>query len=77
MSFELALKEVTPIFTSDDGVELQIRPIKSTDSKTLLGFFKSLPAPELMFFKHRVTDPDVTPQRGGLCIILIHQPSLI
>ena len=60
MSFELALKEVSPIFTSDDGVELQIRPIESTDSKTLLGFFKSLPAPELMFFKHRVTDPDVT-----------------
>ncbi|MBT5322390.1 MAG: GNAT family N-acetyltransferase [Verrucomicrobiales bacterium] len=60
MSFELALKEVAPIFTSDDGVELQIRPIESTDSKTLLGFFKSLPAPELMFFKHRVTDPDVT-----------------
>ena len=60
MSFELALKEVAPIFTSDDGVELQIRPIESTDSKTLLGFFKSLPTPELMFFKHRVTDPGVT-----------------
>ena len=60
MSFELALKEITPTFTSDDGVELQIRPIKSTDSKALLGFFKNLPAPELMFFKHRVTDPGVT-----------------
>ena len=60
MSFELALKEVTPTFTSDDGVELQIRPIKSTDAKALLGFFKNLPAPELMFFKHRVTDPGVT-----------------
>ena len=60
MSFELALKEVAPTFTSDDGVELQIRPIKSTDAKALLGFFKNLPAPELMFFKHRVTDPEIT-----------------
>ncbi len=60
MSFELALKEVARSFTSDDGVELKIRAIESTDSKALLGFFKNLPAPELMFFKHRVTDPEVT-----------------
>jgi len=64
MSFELALKEIDKTFTSDDGVDLAIRIIESTDEKGLLGFFKALPAPELMFFKHRVTDADVI---GGWC----------
>lgn len=59
MSFELALKEIDKSFTSDDGVDLQIRIIENNDEKGLLGFFKALPAPELMFFKHRVTDADV------------------
>jgi N-acetylglutamate synthase-like GNAT family acetyltransferase len=59
MSFELALKEIDKTFTSDDGVDLAIRIIETTDEKGLLGFFKALPAPELMFFKHRVTDADV------------------
>ena len=59
MSFELALKEIDKSFTSDDGVDLQIRIIENTDEKGLLGFFKALPAPELMVFKHRVTDADV------------------
>ena len=59
MSFELALKEIDKTFTSDDGVDLAIRIIENTDEKGLLGFFKALPAPELMFFKHRVTDADV------------------
>ena len=59
MSFELALKEIDKTFTSDDGVDLAIRIIENTDEKSLLGFFKALPAPELMFFKHRVTDADV------------------
>jgi N-acetylglutamate synthase-like GNAT family acetyltransferase len=59
MSFELALKEVATSFTTDDGAEVQIRPLESTDEKTLLSFFKTLPQPELMFFRHRVTDAEV------------------
>ena len=59
MSFELALKEIATSFTTDDGVETKIRPLESSDDKALLGFFKNLPEPELMFFKHRVTDSDV------------------
>ncbi|MDP7010590.1 MAG: GNAT family N-acetyltransferase [Verrucomicrobiota bacterium] len=59
MSFELALKEIATSFTTDDGIKMQIRPLESTDDKALLGFFKRLPQPELMFFKHRVTDPDI------------------
>ena len=59
MSFELALKEIAPSFTTDDGAEVQIRPLESSDEKALLSFFKNLPQPELMFFRHRVTDADV------------------
>ena len=59
MSLELALKEISKAIKSDDGAELQIRPLESGDEDALLNFFKNLPAPELMFFKHRVTDPEV------------------
>ena len=59
MSFEWARKELATDVTTDDGVEVQIRTIQSSDEKVLLGFFKNLPQPELMFFKHRVTDANV------------------
>ena len=59
MSFELALKDVDKSFTSDDGIVIEIRPLQPSDEKALLGFFKNLPQPEVMFFKRRVTDPDV------------------
>ncbi|HBU59626.1 MAG TPA: hypothetical protein DEB48_07275 [Verrucomicrobiales bacterium] len=59
MSFELALKDIDKSFTSDDGIAIEIRPLQASDEKALLGFFKNLPQPEVMFFKRRVTDPDV------------------
>ena len=59
MSFELALKDIDKSFTSDDGIVIEIRPLQASDEKALLGFFKNLPQPEVMFFKRRVTDPDV------------------
>ena len=59
MSFELALKDIDKSFTSDDGITIEIRPLQASDEKALLGFFKNLPQPEVMFFKRRVTDPDV------------------
>lgn len=62
MSFELALKEIEPTFTTDDGIEVQIRPLEAVDEKALLGFFKNLPEPEVMFFKRRVRDPEVIKQ---------------
>ena len=62
MSFELALKEIEPTFTTDDGIEVQIRPLEAGDEKSLLGFFKNLPEPEVMFFKRRVRDPEVIKQ---------------
>ena len=65
MSLELALKEISKTIKSDDGVELQIRPLKNSDENALLSFFKNLPAPELMFFKHRVTDPEVIKEWCG------------
>ena len=62
MSFELALKEIEPTFTTDDGIEVQIRPLEAGDEKALLGFFKNLPEPEVMFFKRRVRDPELIKQ---------------
>lgn len=59
MSFELALKDMDKSFTADDGIEIEIRPLQPSDEKALLGFFKNLPQPEVMFFKRRVTDPEV------------------
>jgi len=62
MSFELALKEIEPTFITDDGIEVKIRPLEAGDEKALLGFFKNLPEPEVMFFKRRVRDPEVIKQ---------------
>lgn len=62
MSFELALKEIDKTFTADDGMEIKIRPLEAGDEKALLGFFKNLPEPEVMFFKRRVRDPEVIKQ---------------
>ena len=59
MSFELALKEIDKSFTADDGIEIEIRPLEAGDEKALLSFFKNLPQPEVMFFKRRVSDPEV------------------
>ena len=59
MSFELALKEIDKSFTADDGIEIEIRPLETGDEKSLLSFFKNLPQPEVMFFKRRVSDPEV------------------
>ena len=62
MSFELALKEIDKTFTADDGMEINLRPLEAGDEKALLGFFKNLPEPEVMFFKRRVRDPEVIKQ---------------
>jgi len=59
MSLELALNETPRTIKSDDGLEIQVRPLGVSDEKLLLSFFKSLPQPELMFFHHRVTDAEV------------------
>ncbi|MDG2215122.1 MAG: GNAT family N-acetyltransferase [Verrucomicrobiota bacterium] len=59
MSFELALKEIDKSFTADDGIVIEIRPLEAGDEKPLLSFFKNLPQPEVMFFKRRVSDPEV------------------
>ena len=59
MSIELALRALPKSFATGDGSKLQIRPLKSTDETLLLTFFKALPTGDLMFFKHRVTNPEV------------------
>ena len=84
MSFELALKEIDKTFTADDGMELGIRPLEAGDEKALLGFFKNLPEPEVMFFKRRVRDPEVIKQWCGnidlyarLPLLALHEGKVI
>ncbi len=59
MSLEIALRDIGKSFTSEDGSRMQLRPLKAADESLLLTYFRSLPSGDLMFFKHRVTNPEV------------------
>jgi len=59
MSIELALQKFPKDIKLKDGSKCKARPLRKDDEKDLLEFFKSVPAQELMFIKHRVTDPAV------------------
>lgn len=45
-----------------NGTALTLRPLKATDEKEFHAFFVDVPTPELIHFKHRVTDPGVIHQ---------------
>ena len=59
MSLEVALEQHPKTFTAKDGRELSLRPLDKSDEAALLQFFRSLPHQELMFSKHKVTEPEV------------------
>ena len=60
MSLESALDEYPKEIKFKDGSSCQLRPLETTDAQAFNDFFLSLPGQELMFIKHRVTDPAVT-----------------
>ena len=60
MSLESALDTFPKESKFKDGSTCQLRPLESTDAQALNDFFLALPGQELMFIKHRVTDPAVT-----------------
>ncbi|HEY3242939.1 MAG TPA: GNAT family N-acetyltransferase [Phycisphaerae bacterium] len=43
----------------NDGTEVTLRPLRSTDETRLLEFFQSIPLSNRMFIKDKVTDPYV------------------
>ena len=60
MSLESALDEYPKEIKFKDGSSCRLRPLETTDAPAFNDFFLSLPGQELMFIKHRVTDPTVT-----------------
>jgi ribosomal protein S18 acetylase RimI-like enzyme len=60
MSLESALDDYPKDVQFKNGFKCTVRPLEATDEQELRNFFLSLPSDELMFIKHRVTDPEVT-----------------
>jgi GNAT superfamily N-acetyltransferase len=57
MSIELALQKFPKDILLKDGLRCKSRPLHKDDEKDFHAFFLSIPEPERMFIKHRVTDP--------------------
>ena len=59
MSLESALDDYPKETQFKDGFKFTLRPLEGADEMALNDFFLALPGQELMFIKHRVTDPAV------------------
>lgn len=59
MSLESALDEYPKELRLRDGLTCQSRPLEPGDHAAFHRFFISLNAPELLYIKHRVTEPEV------------------
>lgn len=56
MSLELELQKFPKDIKLKDGSNVKLRPLKRTDEKEFHALFQTIPEPERMFIKHRVTD---------------------
>jgi len=59
MSLEFELQKYPKDIKLKDGSKCKLRPLRKDDEKNFHAFFQSVPEPERMFIKHRVTDPEV------------------
>ena len=59
MSLESALEEYPKDIAPKDGAACLFRPLEAGDERAFNDFFLAMPGQELMFIKHRVTDPKV------------------
>jgi GNAT superfamily N-acetyltransferase len=59
MSLEFELQKYPKPIKLKDGVPCQFRPLRKEDEKAFHQFFLGVPAPERMFIKHRVTEPEL------------------
>lgn len=59
MSLESALDEFPKDLMLRDGLVCQARPLEPGDHVAFHKFFTSLNAPELLYIKHRVSEPEV------------------
>jgi GNAT superfamily N-acetyltransferase len=56
MSLELELQKYPRTLTLKDGSKVTLRPLRKDDEKSFHELFLTIPEPERMFIKHRVTD---------------------
>jgi GNAT superfamily N-acetyltransferase len=56
MSLELELQKYPKDIKLKDGSKVMLRPLKRTDEKDFHALFQTIPEPERMFIKHRVTE---------------------
>ena len=59
MSLDSALDDFPKTIHCHDNFDCVARPLESCDEKSFHEFFLAMPGQELMFIKHRVTDPEV------------------
>lgn len=59
MSLEFELQKYPREIKLKDGSRCRLRPLRKDDEKAFHQFFLSVPEPERMFIKHRVTEPSV------------------
>jgi len=59
MSLDLELQKFPKKIALKDKSPCTLRPLRKDDEKKFHQFFLDVPAPERMFIKHRVTEPDV------------------
>lgn len=62
MSLEIELQQYPKDIPLKDGSLCQVRPLRPEDESAFHQFFQSVPEPERMFIKHRVTQLDVIRQ---------------
>jgi len=56
MSLELELQKFPKDIKLKNTTKVKLRPLKRTDEKAFHALFQTIPEPERMFIKHRVTD---------------------
>src|SRR6478735_8354886 len=59
MSLESALEEYPKNLHCGENLDCLVRPLEAGDDQSFHEFFLAMPCHELMFIKHRVTDPAV------------------
>jgi len=59
MSIEIALQKFPKDLKLKDGLRCKARALRKEDETAFLAFFRAIPPVELMFIKHRVTDPEL------------------
>src|SRR6266404_4939751 len=61
MSLEYILDEYPKTIEIKGGLHCEVRPLDAADETFFHESFLTLPTPERMFIKHRVTEPEVIP----------------